>query len=396
MKYFESQSDFTSTGLNSPVDLVRFIVTCVFLAPIRLVLEVSKKIMFTGEHFKKFIINCIYINSAMILISILVSLFITKRFYIYGSLLPISSLVISFGLLFTIYFFSPRFMLEVDFNQTEDLDKQMDNISKVYGVSEDEISSETTEPSPNKRVEDNNQKAESSPNDSFDDYDELEISTDDDFDKVYSDEVINQTSKLSPDVRESTRAKLEEFKANFRANTNLHPPSINVKNGYGDVREQEDAKIGIIRDVYSSIDSDNSDDVIKNASSILRTGRLPSFDINDIEADDSPMNTSPISISDYNKNINRRVNRKTATLDSLISNSNGSVMIDEEDELKEDKVDNASNFGDYLNIDSGVSPSDTVDLSVDDMAVGIAQDLYYNGGIPGMGSDDDFDYSFMG
>ena len=54
MKYFESNSDFTGVKINTPVDLVRYVVTIIFLSPVRMCIEISRKILFTGEMLNKF------------------------------------------------------------------------------------------------------------------------------------------------------------------------------------------------------------------------------------------------------------------------------------------------------------------------------------------------------
>lgn len=355
MKYFESNSDFSSKSVASPADLLRFVIACIFLSPIRLVLEVSKKVMFTGCYFKKFILNCIYLNSALIVLSVINSLFITKRFYLYGSLMPITSLVISFILLLAIYFMSPNFELDLDFDSTDSIEDEMSKIEEVYR--EDD------------KKEDVKQTIES---DFIDDEIEidLEINNDSDFNKVYEEEANKQLEKVPSDFLEEAKRRIELQKEKLRDNTNLHPTSSSIKNNFKDVMDQDKSKVDSIKSVNEEVDSGFDVNSIKDFVSTLRGFKSPSVPLVG-EEDDFPSSEEPEDIEDYSKKILQKVNRKKATLDSLMVQNNSSVMMDEEPSSPSIK----DTFNNYLNEDKIEENDFKDDLNLDAL-----DSIYYGGG----------------
>lgn len=356
MKYFESQTDFSSASINSPVDLVRFIVTCIFLSPIRLVLEVSKKVMFTGKFFNKFILNCIYINSALIFLSVMNTMFITKKFYLYGSLLPISSLVLSFFMLIGLYFLSNKFPLEVDL-ESSNVESDLDNIANVYSVDKSEIddsnlgnpisSENTSSPrnhnsdgisspssisSSSSNVSSNVSSNPSTHSTSLDDDDEIEINTDEDFDKVYKEETDKQLEKIPSNIKAELAAKLEEQKMKLKKNVQYHENGSSVKNGFKDVKDQEEGKINQIKESYNDFEDDEFNSSVEKLTSLIRPGRINTANIDVEHGDDSMYDLASTSLNEYNKSIMSKVNRKSVTLDSLRSSTNASTLIDLDDE----------------------------------------------------------------
>ena len=355
MKYFESQTDFSSASINSPVDLVRFIVTCVFLSPIRLVLEVSKKVMFTGEFFKKFILNCIYINSALIFLSVMNTMFVTKKFYLYGSLLPISSLVLSFFMLIGLYFLSNKFPLEVDL-ESSSVEGDLDNIANVYSVDKSEIDdsnlgnpinsgnpSNSENPSNSDGISNlinpssSNQHSSNPSNPSIhstslEEDDEIEINTEEDFDKVYKEEADKQLEKVPSNIKAEIAAKLEAHKKKLEENLKLHENSSSVKNGFKDVKDQEEDKINQIKESYRDFEDDGFNSSVEKLTSLIRPGKMNTANIDVEHGDDSMYDLASTSLNEYNKSVMSKVNRKSVTLDSLRSSNNASTLIDLDDE----------------------------------------------------------------
>lgn len=373
MKYFESKSDFTSASLSSPIDLLRFIVACVFLSPIRLILEVSKKIMFTGHYFKKFILNCIYLNAALIILSIVVSIFITKKFYLYGNLLPLPSLIISFLGLMGFYYFGTRFELEVDFDSTESMEDEIKNISEVYGQDESvEIEEEVKIEKPS---------FEPSSIDSEEDI-ELDICTDEDFDAVYNEEAENLLKKVPSNNIEDMRRRIEEQRASLRENTTLHPPSVNLKVNYMDVREQEQSKIEQIRKNYAQVDSPLNEK-LKDLSSIIR-GVKPEVDvraINDYTTDDLTVDNPKLDLTSYSNDVMSRANKRRATLDSLIEKNNASVMMDEKP--------SGGSLMDFIDEEDSTKDETNDRNPVAEMI----DDIYMGGGMDLFGDDEPFSFN---
>lgn len=367
MKYFESDSDYSSVELNSPVDIVRYVVTSIFLSPIRLIIEVSKKVMFTGEYFKKFILNCLYLNLIAVVVSLASSLLITKRFYLYGSLLPISSLALSLVGLIAIYYFGNKYAFDVNLNELEnDLDSQMDNLRDVYGEEDNNVDV----------IKDKNV----SENINIDLEEEIEINTDEDFDKVYNEEFEKQSVKIPEDFKDDIARRIEEERKKLRSTTNLHPSETNIKQDFINIKEQEDRNADYIKGLCSDESSDFADRIGNIAESIR--GYNPSnnsFDV--VESDDSPLVTSKGDLSSYNKDIMSKVNKKAKSLDDMVLNSNTSTLVDLEDEylnIGEEKSA-VDIFTGYIMGDSQSEDNyDSVDFD----------EIYINGGFEGSGYKD--------
>lgn len=394
MKYFESDSDFTSSSINSPFDLLRFIITCVFLSPIRLILEVSKKIMFTGEYFRKFILNCIYINVGLIVMSLLSSLFVTKRFYLYGNLIPISSLLVSLVIILVFYWFEKNHFLDVDFESKDTVQDSLKNISDVYGVDLDD-----------KDLEDNSSDDSSSANmnymSSLEDEEEIEINDDDDFDKVYDNVVETVMPTVDANKRHEIAARLEAQRTQMKENTQLHEPSTNVKQEFMNVMEQEKSKLDTIRE-----NSSNSDTDVINAkiNSLAETIRGSSNLKVDPIMDDFMLEDAVNTLQEYNKKINNRATKKSMSIEDLMMNSNSAVLkeVDEDEgfETPSEADINVTRFNSHLSEASdGENPSE-VDYSDESNPYGgfgdgsfMGDDIYFNGGI--MEESSDFDPSFM-
>lgn len=395
MKYFESDSDFTSSSINSPFDLLRFIITCVFLSPIRLILEVSKKIMFTGEYFRKFILNCIYINIGLIVMSLLSSLFITKRFYLYGNLIPISSLLVSLLIILAFDWFEKNHFLHVDFESKESVGDSLKNISDVYGVDLDD-----------KDLEDVDSNISSPSMDgvnnslSIDDEEEIEINDDDDFDRVYDNVVETVMPTVDANKRSEIAARLEAQKAQIKETTQLHEPSTNVKQEFINVLDQEKSKVDSIKENSMNSDTDAINARINSLAGMLRGSS--NLKVDPIESDDSIVNDAVNTLQEYNKRINNRATKKSMSIEELMMNNNSAVMkeVDEEEFETPSEVDITVN-GFNNRLSEAISASNSGDHSspsIEDYSgfgdgSYMGDDLYYTGGI--MEETNDFDPSFM-
>lgn len=408
MKYFESDTDYSSRSLASPLDLLRFIITCIFLSPIRLVLEVSKKIMFTGEYFKKFIMNCIYINVLLIVVSVLSSLFVTKRFYLFGNLMPLPALICSLFMVVGFYYFEKNKSLEVDFELKDSIEDSINKIADVYGADLSELDSPKpveSKPSPTPSMADN-----------LSDEEEFEINSEDDFDNVYNSVVEEVIPTTDPSKRKDIASKLEEYKKKMKENAQLHEPSTSIKQNFMDVKDQEQSKLDLIRS--AALESDESSEFtqsmnssIENLTSLLRNNpsSTPSMEEMNYEStDDSPLVVGEKSLHDYNKEINNRVKKRSASLDSIMMNSNSAKMVDLDDTSP--SMESGSDFNNEYSATSDnpssiaetfhshLESAESGDSSYnDDFGMGFGQDLY--GGIYdnfGMGADLGFDGSDFG
>ena len=95
MKYFEDSQNFKDHDIVSIFDFIKFILVSLFLSPLRLLNEISSKILFTGEYLGTFLKNCIFINLAMLTL-LVASSFVTNRIYFAGSLLPLPAVCVRF------------------------------------------------------------------------------------------------------------------------------------------------------------------------------------------------------------------------------------------------------------------------------------------------------------
>lgn len=309
--------------------------------------------MFTGEYFKKFIMNCIYINSIMIAVSLLSSIFITKRFYLYGNLLPLPSLIISLSLIIGFYHFEKNKPLKVDFNGEDNLDDVLDNLSEVYGTPNE--SSNTLDLN-----KDNCSDSKYSPNLDIMDMEELElpIDTEEDlnkhFDKV-SEEVLE---KCKSNSRSEIAERINKLKLNS-SETCLHEPSTSIKQNFCDVKEQESVKINEIKE-NSNFDDDSAEftNSVGNCIDLLRGNsnlRHPT-NVDPVVNDESLIIET--TINDYDKNIIDRSKKKSMGLNSFIKNQNAGVIIEDITDIDEDSSPSNSDesFGNvsYGNIDASI------------------------------------------
>lgn len=382
MKYFESDTDYSSRNLVSPLDLLRFVVTCIFLSPIRLVLEVSKKVMFTGEYFKKFIMNCIYINVGLIVASILSSLFVTKRFYLYGNLIPLPALVGSLLLVVGFYYFEKNKSLEVDFDLKDSIEDNINKIAEVYGTDLNEL--DLSKPEESKVV------VTPSKVDDLSNEEEFEINSEDDFDNVYNSVVEEVMPTTDPSRRKDIATKLDEYKKKMKENAQLYEPSTSIKQNFMDVKDQEQSKLELIKSAaLESDDSSEFSESIGNLTSLLRNGPSmgPSNEELNYETSDDYLEINPNkSLHEYNKEITNRTKKRSASLDSIMMNSNSAKMFDVDDSLQVESGEDfnneystsnesndsiAENFRSHL--DSTESNSDGM---ADDLGMGFGVDSY--------------------
>lgn len=312
--------------------------------------------MFTGEYFKKFIMNCIYINSIMIVMSLLSSIFVTKRFYLYGNLLPLPSLIISLLLVVGFYHFEKSRPLQVDFEGEEDLDDVLDNLSEVYGVPKESPSSLDLN-------KDDDSDSKYSPNLDIMSMEELElpIDTEEDlnkhFDKV-SEEVLE---KCNSNRKSEITERINKLKLNS-SETCLHEPSTSIKQNFCDVKEQETAKINEIKE-NSNSDDDSFEftNSVGNCIGMLRgnSNLRHSTNVDPVLSDEGLMTET--TINDYDKNIIDRSKKKSMSLDSFIRNQNSAVIIE-----------------DVTDIDEDSSPSNSDEDSVNDVSPSNSDDSVLN------------------
>jgi len=247
MKYFESNSDFSEVKLNTVLDIVRYLVTVIFLAPIRMCIEISRKILFTGEYLNKFLVNCLLLNSLMLFASLSYSFFVSKSINLSGGLLPVPSQVISLVIIILLFLFQNKYSLPIDFelyNKEVDLEKYND----VYSNGNvDEIEDELESPSPNNSE------------------DEIEI-----IDHVNIDEQISKMSKeISGTLSDETTERLAKLTEDLKKDMSFSSPNVNVASLYNSVKEKERECVDMITrnkliDDESVFLGGNMEDVVNN------------------------------------------------------------------------------------------------------------------------------------
>ena len=333
-KYFESSTDFSNKTLNSPVDLLRLVVASIFLSPIRLIFEVSRKCLFLGEYFNKFILNAIYFNLALLVLSLGNSIFVTKRIYVKGTFMPITSLVISAIGLSVIYYFGTRNNLEVNFELKDSIDDVVSKLENVYGVESD--SNDSSDPSNDGNQDNQDGKPNnlslierinsSKESPSIGDEEELEITTDDDFDNVYSSEVNKAMEKVPKENVSDLQARLDNLKSTMKEKTMLHNKEVSLLNGLKSTMDDLENKTNIIKERYSGGDDDFGEKV--RMVDLIRKGKSIGEEIieNGGSFDDDP--SAPEDVNSYSKKITERSNKRRQSLSSLMNSSNSSSMID--------------------------------------------------------------------
>lgn len=363
MKYFESNTDFSSKAISNPVDLLRFVLASVFLSPIRLILEISRKCLFLGEYFNKFIMNAIYLNLAFLVLSLSSSFFVTKRFYLKGSFLPVSSIIVSLVLLLVVYYLGSRFNLEVDFELTDSIDDVVSNLEEVYGVQSESIESSETDDSSLSLIERINKEKNNN------DEKELELINEDDFDKLYDNVVDEELKNVPSKISNPLKARLESLKSDMKNETSIHSRTTAMLSEYQSVRDYEESNVEKLKGRYSDVDDDFEDIKITD---LIRRGKTVGEEKQELGElfDDDPINFMD-DINSYSNKMLDRVNRRSNTLDNLIMSENSSsVVSDVEDDP------NLSSFNSVMNSAySEDSHSGFDDDYVDEM------DVFYNGDV---------------
>ena len=388
-KYFESSTDFSSRTLNSPVDLLRFIIAGVFLSPVRLIFEVSRKCLFLGEYLNKFILNAIYINLGLIVLSLGNSILFTKRIYVKGSFLPISSLIVSVIILCVIYYFGSRYSLAVDFDLKDSIDDVVSKLEDVYGVesTEDSDSGDKEDVDSNASLIDRINSSKDKPSNEEDE--EIDITTEEDFDSLYDKEVEKALDKVPKDVANSLQARLDVLKSNMKDNTIIHNKDVALLNSLKSNMDSLENKANTIREKYSGGDDDLEDRI--SMVDLIRKGKSLGEEImeNGGSFDDDP--SMPQDISSYSKTITERANKRRQSLDSIVSSSNSSSMIDVDDlpssndELSSPSNPMLNNFmnslnsevDDPLDLNNGNDYNDNFDIDF----VNDPMSIYTSGGI---------------
>ena len=388
-KYFESSTDFSSRTLNSPVDLLRFIIAGVFLSPVRLIFEVSRKCLFLGEYLNKFILNAIYINLGLIVLSLGNSILFTKRIYVKGGFLPLSSLVVSVIILCVIYYFGSRYSLAVDFDLKDSIDDVVSKLEDVYGVesTEDSDGEDKEDVDSNASLIDRINSSKDKP--SNEDDEEIDITTEEDFDSLYDKEVEKSLEKVPKDVANSLQARLDVLKSNMKDNTIIHNKDVALLNSLKSNMDSLENKANTIREKYSGGDDDLEDRI--SMVDLIRKGKSLGEEImeNGGSFDDDP--SMPQDISSYSKTITERANKRRQSLDSIVSSSNSSSMIDVDDlpssndELSSPSNPMLNNFmnslnsevDDPLDLNNGNDYNDNFDIDF----VNDPMSIYTSGGI---------------
>lgn len=388
-KYFESSTDFSSRTLNSPVDLLRFIIAGVFLSPVRLIFEVSRKCLFLGEYLNKFILNAIYINLGLIVLSLGNSILFTKRIYVKGGFLPLSSLVVSVIILCVIYYFGSRYNLAVDFDLKDSIDDVVSKLEDVYGVesTEDSDGENKEDVDSNTSLIDRINSSKDKP--SNEDDEEIDITTEEDFDSLYDKEVEKSLEKVPKDVANSLQARLDVLKSNMKDNTIIHNKDVALLNSLKSNMDSLENKANTIREKYSGGDDDLEDRI--SMVDLIRKGKSLGEEImeNGGSFDDDP--SMPQDISSYSKTITERANKRRQSLDSIVSSSNSSSMVDVDDlpssndELSSPSNPMLNNFmnslnsevDDPLDLNNGNDYNDNFDIDF----VNDPMSIYTSGGI---------------
>lgn len=199
MFYFENNKDFNNREISGGPDFIKYLLLSLFMSPLRLLSEISTKILYTGEKLTDYLRNCIFINLIMIVLSVSVSFLVTKKFYFVGSILPLPSLILSFIILVILYFVNSRFDFAIYLEEP----------------SEDEISIDVfEEPLEEVVVEDT----------SMDD----EIITEESVEEVFE-EIVDE---VVPIMSEEIDKKLKNLLENFKESAEDFTPASNVKSLY--------------------------------------------------------------------------------------------------------------------------------------------------------------------
>lgn len=197
--YFEDNKDFNNREIEGGPDFLKFLLLSLFMSPLRLLSEISSKILYTGERLSDYLRNCIFINLIMIILSVSISLLLTKRFYFAGNILPLPSLLVSFIILVILYFINSRFDFAIYLEEP----------------SEEEVSLDVfDEPLKEIVVEDI----------SMDD----DIIMEDSIEEVFEDIVDEVVPIMSKEIDDKLKSLLD----NFKESVEDFPPSSNVKSLY--------------------------------------------------------------------------------------------------------------------------------------------------------------------
>jgi len=203
MKYFEDNQNFKDNDIVSIFDFVKFILVSLFLSPLRLLNEISSKILFTGEYLGTFLKNCIFINLGMLTL-LVCSSFLTNRIYFAGSLLPLPAVCASFVILVVLYYLYSSFHIGVELSE---------NPNKVE--------------EPNIEIQDVEESiAENLEN---------EILTEDNIEETF-DKIVEETVPIiSPEVND----KLNELLNTFKNNVEDFTPTSNITELYVSEKDLE-------------------------------------------------------------------------------------------------------------------------------------------------------------
>lgn len=211
MKYFEDSQNFKDHDIVSIFDFIKFILVSLFLSPLRLLNEISSKILFTGEYLGTFLKNCIFINLAMLTL-LVASSFVTNRIYFAGSLLPLPAVCVSFLVLVLFYYLYNSFYIGIELtDKPNEIEKPSVNIQAVEECIAENL--------------------------------ENDILTEENIEETFDKMVEENVPIISPEVNDKLNALLDTFKKNVEDFT----PTSNVTELYVNEKDLEKECMDIMR-----------------------------------------------------------------------------------------------------------------------------------------------------
>lgn len=137
MRYFENKSNHEDKEIGNQFDFLRWLLVSIVVCPLRLLMEISYKVLLLGEEIKDYLKMCIILNVTFLVFCLMTSLLISKRIYFANTFIPIPSLIVSLLLLVSIYFGVNYFNFFVSFNEVPTEDDVTFNPNGLKSESED-------------------------------------------------------------------------------------------------------------------------------------------------------------------------------------------------------------------------------------------------------------------
>lgn len=120
LKYFENKSTVEDREITNQFDFVRWLLVSLIVCPIRLLMGISYKVLLLGSELINYLRTCIFINLAFIVLSVLTSLFISKRLYFGNTFIPLPSLIVSLVIITILYFLATFFSFYIELGEAEE------------------------------------------------------------------------------------------------------------------------------------------------------------------------------------------------------------------------------------------------------------------------------------